>query len=493
MSTTDFVSPRHRRLPLSAALAAAVGVAVTSGSVVRAESASWAPDFHPVQERIGSERPFRFRPATPHASPKSNPDHPAALHIVKNCLDDGGPDTLRSQIAAAGPNETVDLSQLMCSKITLAGHHALEIHQDDLTLKGPAAGAASLTISAGLQSAVIYHSGGGTLSIVDLTISDGIFVGSNKPRGGCIYSAANVYLSRSVVSQCHLQSTQQISPALGGAVFTQADLTLRSSTITDSAITDAGSGAVARGGGAYVYGNFASNTSTISGNFSFLQGGGVFVGGDVEIHDSTISGNVAGRAFGALEVVNSGHAVEISNSTISDNHARNNYGAYYGGIWSASPVTITSSTIAFNSAQSTQVGEGEGLHLYYASASIKSSIIAGNFNELGPADIGGFGASLTQDSANNLITSSSTPVPFDTIKDCPKLDALADTGNFGVKTHGLLPTSPAIDQGNSGFADDERGKPRHIGAGDDIGAFERQPTDIADRIHISGFDGICDG
>jgi hypothetical protein len=492
MSTSDFVSLRHRRLPLSVALAAAV-VAINTGSIVHAQGASWVPDFRPVEGRTEAPRLFRVRSAQARASSKSNPHHPSALHIVKNCLDDGGPDTLRSQIAAAGPGETVDLSQLMCSKITLTQHHALEIHQDDLTLEGPAAGAASLTISAGLYSSVMYHTGVGTLSILDLTISDGVFVGSNNPRGGCIYSAANVYLARSVVSNCHLQSTQQSSPALGGAVFTRADLTLKSSTITNSAITDAGSGANARGGGAYVYGNFASSASTISDNFSFRQGGGVFVYGDVEIHDSTISGNVAGRAFGALEVVNSGHAVEISNSTISDNHARNNYGAYYGGIWSASPVTITSSTIAFNSAQSTQVGEGEGLHLYYASASIKSSIIAGNFNELGPADIGGFGASLTQDSANNLITSSSTPVPFDTIKDCPKLDALADTGNFGVKTHGLLPTSPAIDQGNSGFADDERGKPRHIGAGDDIGAFERQPTDIADRIHISGFDGICDG
>jgi hypothetical protein len=183
--------------------------------------------------------------------------------------------------------------------------------------------------------------------------------------------------------------------------------------------------------------------------------------------------------------------VEISNSTISDNHARNSYGAYYGGVWSRSPVTVSSSTIAFNSAQSTQVGEGEGLYLYNASASIKSSIIAGNFNESGPADIGGVGASLTQDSANNLITSSSTPVPFDTIKDCPKLDVLKDNGGH-IKTHGLLATSPAIDQGASGLAADERAMPRTSGVAPDIGAVERQPADTDDRIHVSGFDGLCD-
>jgi hypothetical protein len=490
MSTSDFVSLRHRRLPLSVALAAAV-VAINTGSIVHAQGASWVPDFRPVEGRTEAPRLFRVRSAQARASSKSNPHHPSALHIVKNCLDDGGPDTLRSQIAAAGPGETVDLSQLMCSKITLTQHHALEIHQDDLTLKGPAAGAASLTISAGLYSSVMYHTGVGTLSILDLTISDGVFVGSNNPRGGCIYSAANVYLASSVVSNCHLQSTQQSSPALGGAVFTQADLTLKSSTITSSAITDAGSGANARGGGAYVYGNFASSTSTISDNFSFRQGGGVFVGGDVEIHDSTISGNVAGRAVGALVVYSSGRAVEISNSTISDNHARNSYGAYYGGVWSRSPVTVSSSTIVFNSARNAS-SESEGLYLVGVNASIKSSIIAGNFNDSGPADLGGVGAaSLMQDSNNNLITSSSLPVPFDTIKDCPKLDVLKDNGGH-IKTHGLLATSPAIDQGASGLATDERAMPRTSGVAPDIGAFERQPTDTDDRIHVSGFDGLCD-
>jgi hypothetical protein len=267
---------------------------------------------------------------------------------------------------------------------------------------------------------------------------------------------------------------------------------MRSSTITDSTITDAGSGAAARGGGAYVYGNFASNTSTISNNFSFRQGGGVFVGGDVNIQNSTISGNIAGRTVGALEIYNSGHTATISNSTISDNHARNNYGAYYGGIWSRSPVTITNSTVAFNSAQNPSANEGEGLYLSGVTASIQNSIIAGNFNASGPADLGGIGASLTQDSGFDLITSSTLAVPFDTIKDCPKLDVLADTGNLGVMTHGLLATSPAIDQGNTGLGVDERGKPRQVGAGDDIGAFERQPADMADRIHIGGFDGICD-
>lgn len=492
MSTSDFVSPRHRRLPLSVALATAVGVAVTSGSAVRAQDASWVPDFRPAEGRQGLQHPFRMRSAAPHAPAKSNPHHPSAAHIVKNCLDDGGPDTLRAQIAAAGPNGgEIDLSTLVCSKITLT-QHALLI-SGDVTLKGPAAGAASLTISAGMQSSAIYHGGGGTLSIVDLTISDGLYHGSLAPRGGCVYSNSNVYLSRSVVSHCSLESEGN-NAALGGAVYTRGDLSLKSSTITQSSVVDVGSGVKGRGGGAYVGGNFSSLTSTISDNFSFYQGGGVFVRGNVDMNYSTISGNRSGRFVGALEIYDQGRTVEISNSTISGNQAQNGYiNRGYGGIWSRSPMTITSSTVAFNSSRSSNTFEGEGLYLSGVTASIQNSIIAGNFNDSGPADLGGKnGASLTQDSAFDLITSSTLSIPFDTIKDCPKLDALADTGNLGVKTHGLLATSPAIDQGNSGLGADERGKQRHVGAGDDIGAFERQPTDIADRIHISGFDGICD-
>jgi hypothetical protein len=491
MSIPTSVSSAHRRLPLSVALATAFGVVVSSVPAVRAESPIWAPDFRPVQDRLGSDRPFHLRSASSPASPKSNPHHPSASHIVKNCLDDGGPDTLRSQILAAGPGETVDLSTLACSKITLTQHHALEIH-GDVTLKGPATGAASLTISAGMQSSVIYHGGGGTLSIVDLTISDGLYHGSLAPRGGCVYSNSNVYLSRSVVSHCSLESEGN-KDALGGAVYTRGDLSLKSSTITQSSVVDVGSGVKGRGGGAYVGGNFSSLISTISDNFSFYQGGGVFVLGDVLMGYSAISGNRAGTFVGALEIFNPGHTAVIYNSTISDNHAMSSVGSQYGGIWSKSPLTITSSTVAFNSSRSFSASNGEGIFLFGAMGSIKSSIVAGNFNDSGPADLGGKnGASLTQDSAFDLITSSTLSIPFDTIKDCPKLDALADTGNLGVKTHGLLATSPAIDQGNSGLGADERGKQRHVGAGDDIGAFERQPTDIADRIHISGFDGICD-
>jgi hypothetical protein len=488
MSTSDFVSLRHRRLPLSVALATAVGVALASGSTVRAQDASWVPDFRSAQDRSGSERPFRMRPAAPHASAKSNPHHPAASHIVKNCLDDGGPDTLRSQIAAAGLNGgLIDLSTLACSKITLAQHHALQI-QGDVTLKGPAAGAASLTISAGMQSSAIYHGGGGTLSIVDLTISDGFYHGSLAPRGGCVYSNSNVYLSRSVVSHCLLQSDGN-KDALGGAVYTRGDLNLKSSTITQSSVVDIGTGVTGRGGGAYVGGNFSSLASTVSDNFSFTLGGGIVVLGDVNVNYSTISENRAGTFIGALEIHGQVQMAVISNSTISGNHSN----WEYGGIHSNSPMTITSSTIAFNSSHNSNANRGDGLHLFGAAASIKNSIIAGNFNDSGPSDLRGENASLTQDSTADLITSSTLSVPFDTIKNCPKLDALADTGNFGVKTHGLLATSPAIDQGDSGgLAEDERGKPRHIGTGDDIGAFERQPADTDDRIHVSGFDGLCD-
>jgi hypothetical protein len=96
---------------------------------------------------------------------------------------------------------------------------------------------------------------------------------------------------------------------------------------------------------------------------------------------------------------------------------------------------------------------------------MQSSIVADNFTEFGQSDIDG-PASVTGN--HNLITSSTLPLPLDTITACPQLVGLADNGGVTL-THSLKHTSPAIDHGNGEQfpADDQRGPgfPRPIGAG----------------------------
>src|SRR5262245_60783858 len=76
------------------------------------------------------------------------PMPPRGSITVTNC-DDAGPGSLRDAIAIAASGDTIDLTQLACSTITLTSG-ALGVAQDDLTFTGP--GASLLAIDGGGNS-----------------------------------------------------------------------------------------------------------------------------------------------------------------------------------------------------------------------------------------------------------------------------------------------------------------------------------------------------
>jgi hypothetical protein len=152
-------------------------------------------------------------------------------------------------------------------------------------------------------------------------------------------------------------------------------------------------------------------------------------------------------------------------------------------------LTLSSSTVAFNKSRGSSYLAG----LYStATLTLQNSIVADNGSLLGPSDLG-VAPGVSISGANNLITSSFPPVaPPLAITACPRLDVLANNGATTL-THGLRPNSPAIDHGDAAsLTTDQRGAPRGVGSADDIGSFERQPTDNDERILASGFDGLCD-
>lgn len=435
--------------------------------------------------------------ARPHAAlvHTSSPSGPMP-HAVTKCNDDGTPGTLRVEVANAMNHDVIDLSALVCSTITLGGT-AIEVDQDYLYLQGPIAGPSHLTIDAAHQSSAFYHFGAGTLGFSDLTIANGNYVSASHPTGGCIYSKiGSVYLLGSVVSHCTLESTSNSNRALGGGVFAAGNLTLFASTITDSHAF-ALNGADAPGGGAYVSGYFQALYSTISDNTAFAVGGGaglgggVFARGNVDIAASTISGNRA-DFVGGLEFFPAGpYTADIINSTISGNSGTQGY----AGIYTNAPLTLTSTTVAFNHAPFGFAGASDGVYSAASLLTLQSSIIADNAGPNGPSDLGGL-AAVSNTSANNLITSSTVDVPFGTIFACPQLEPLANNGGFNggfTRTHALHHTSPAIDQGDAGILTlDQRDAPRTAGPQADIGSVEWQPGETDERIFVSGFDGLCD-
>jgi hypothetical protein len=94
----------------------------------------------------------------------------------------------------------------------------------------------------------------------------------------------------------------------------------------------------------------------------------------------------------------------------------------------------------------------------------------------------------------NLITSTPNTLPPGTLTACPRLGHLSENGGR-TQTLPLLLGSPALDVGAAnGQSTDQRGTgfPRTVGAGTDIGAYERQANVIDDEVFFGRFELRCD-
>ena len=459
-----------------------------------------------------------FVPAAPPYGTPSTPSPRTAL-VVVNC-NDSGSGSLRDAVSHAVDGDTIDLTQLSCSVISLSTG-AIVIGAQDLTLHGPGADALSINSAGQPGSGVLYNVVGGTLKVQGLSISFGRKYGSSGTvHGGCIFSLGNVELDNTHVYACTTRSdgsnagagggvyaqgnvklvnsvveqagvTTNGGDAKGGGVFAGGALTLAYSTITYCRVATVGNG---QGGGAYVGGSLLAKYSTISGNLvdevTLSSGGGLHTNADVAILWSTISGNHA-HVGGGLYLGHgaAGDTAQIVDSTISGNTA-----AAAGGAVANLPLSLYSSTIAFNTIPFQSGGiigyeQSAGLGLRSSPVRIDSSIIAGNM-ALGvpdvPRDVGGE-VTVTVSGSNDLINYIAQGAPAGTINADPLLGPLRNNGG-PTATRALLPGSPAIDAGNNtrSLSTDQRGAgfERVINSVADIGAYERDP----DSIFNDGFD-----
>ncbi|MGA9335495.1 MAG: hypothetical protein WBV39_14545, partial [Rudaea sp.] len=160
---------RQRVVPLSAALTLALcampmadsfasGLNVAMPATWKAGDGSGAAALMHALQDVAAARKASVVAASP------------ATALVTSCADDNGPGTLRAMVAVAGEGDTLDLSQLQCSIITL-NQGAIPVMLDDLTLVGP--GANRLAIDGDGIDRVFVHYGYDTLALQGLTIRDG--------------------------------------------------------------------------------------------------------------------------------------------------------------------------------------------------------------------------------------------------------------------------------------------------------------------------------
>ena len=395
----------------------------------------------------------------------------AATHLVTTCNDQiavtpcsaGDDGTLRHAYSCAADGDTIDLTQLQCSKITLS--NVLFNLIGNITLSGP--GREKLTIEAASKRRVISHGGNGTdtLTINDLTLANGY---NHSGGGGCIYSASNIHVNSSAVTGCKAYASAS-SLTSGGALLAKGEITVVDSNIYSN-VAKADSTSYSEGGGINAYAVHLVSSSVTRN--SAEDGGGVFARA-FESENSTISYNYARNNGGIF----AGKALLIVNSTISGNGASSGQ----GGVNANETAAIYNSTIAFNTA-------GFGIAgLRARSLYLQSSIVARNTVGMTLSDLGTFStAAVRFTGARNLIMShqSNITVPDDTVIDDPQLLRPFRDNGGPTLTLALLPGSPAIDHGANFTRQpfDQRGVPRVIGSSADIGAFE------SDYLFTDGFD-----
>lgn len=209
------------------------------------------------------------------------------------------------------------------------------------------AGTDTITFDAGLSGGTI------TLTTGTLGITDDVIIDASAAPDLIVSASSNSRVVTSNSADVELVSIHLRDGAsgLGGAAFVDGDLTLRSTTISNST-------ASIGGGGALVDGNAFVYNSLITSNSS-EEGGGLAVIGSALIDGSTLSGNIADDGGGALFTAES--SLTVTDSTISDNNGCEEDGdPAGGGIAALGPVTVSDSILSNNTCTE---GNGGAIHV----------------------------------------------------------------------------------------------------------------------------------
>jgi hypothetical protein len=454
----------------------------------------------------------------------------SAATITVTNTNDSGAGSLRRSMADAAPDDTINFSEsLSGGTIILASQLVVD---KNLRIQGP--GASQLSISGNHACRVFLISAGVTVTLTQISISDGFIPDGDSGAG--INNAGTLTINYSAIRNNTTGEGEGIGIGAGG-IYNTGTLIVNNSDISSNTsyvyTYGIGGGGIANRGVAYV------SHSTLSNNLAYESsgggaGGGISNFGAMTVDSSKVTGN-EGQIGGGID--NRG-TITISNSSLTNNFtpsygggifssgrltfstssASGNTATYGGGIFIGedSDITIDSSTIAanagggiytdqyacpctvFNSTISGNLGNGIQFLNSYHPLKMSNTTISGNMgygfssfyvflsNTIVAGNTGGdVHTSIGQfihDARHNLIGDGASSggiingVNGNIVGINPILGPLQNNGG-PTMTHALLASSPAINAGTNTLeigATDQRGAgfPRIVGGTVDIGAFE---------------------
>jgi predicted outer membrane repeat protein len=170
---------------------------------------------------------------------------------------------------------------------------------------------------------------GGSLTLQNVTLQNGLASGSGTAAGGAVYNHGTV-----AISNCTLTGN---SAGGGGAVNNLGTLTISNSTLSGNSANI--------GGAIENSGTLTITASTLSGNSGVDGGGAIDNYAKLTISGSTLSGNTSTVEGGAIRNITGQATATITNSTLSGNTAA----ADGGGIFNAGTGTVTLSGCTLSS------------------------------------------------------------------------------------------------------------------------------------------------
>jgi CSLREA domain-containing protein len=233
--------------------------------------------------------------------------------------------SLREAIATAVSGDTINFAALLfntAQTIILASE--LNVAGKSITITGK--GANLTAISGNNLNRVFNVAIGGNLTLDGLTVTNG----RNFDTGGGIYNGGTLTVINSTVSNSAVNGG---SDNFGGGIYngSQATLIIRGSTISGNSVSGSGNFSNRGGGIANVNGTLTITNSTVSGNLlgggTNNRGGGIYSEyGTLTILNDTITNNVIGSGSfsygGGLAI--SVDTVSLVNTIISGNSASQN-------------------------------------------------------------------------------------------------------------------------------------------------------------------------